>query len=101
MLKDSNNLFQKTKKELLEMNNDSKVKTNSIQKDWRMQMRTSCMSFPEKKSETEYTGTITFWLRSADTAFFFKKKQIEALRQPCVHYQVRVSIFLAKKKKFN
>lgn len=55
------------------MNNDSKVKTNSIQKDWTMQMRILCMSFPEKKSETEYTGIITFLLCFADTAFFFKK----------------------------
>ena len=101
MLKDSNNLFQKTKKKLVEMNNDNKVKTNSIQKDWRMQMRTSCMSFPEKKSETEYTGIITFWLRSADTAFKKKNKQIEALWQPCIHNQVRVSIFLAKKNNNN
>ena len=55
------------------MNNDSKVKTNSIQKDWMMQMRILCMSFPGKKSETEYTGIITFLLCFADTAFFFKK----------------------------
>lgn len=73
MLKDSNNLFQKTKKELVEMNIDSKVKNNSIQKDWRMQVRIPRMSFPEKKSGTKHTGIITFLLRFADTAFFFKK----------------------------
>lgn len=93
MLVDSNNLFQKTKKELVEMNIDSKVKNKSpIQKDWRMQVRIPLYGeFPEKSQGTKHTGSIiTFLLRFADTAFL--KKQTEALWQPCIHYQVRVGV---------